>query len=80
MKGSLRSRILKRCEERGVYVYFCDKVKGGYKLKVDVDFDEKCLEGVCKIIKVKKSYIGSYRCWSEIESRWETKSVFVEEL
>lgn len=78
MKGSFRSRILKRCEERGFYVYFCDKVKGGYKLKVDVDFDEKCLEGVCKVVKVKKSYIYTFRSFGE--SYYETKSVFVEEL
>lgn len=76
MKGSLRSRVLKKCEEMGYFVYFCDKLKsGGYKIKVDKDFDEKKLEEVCKVVKVKKSSLGDWR-----GCVWEMKSVFVEEL
>ena len=77
MKNSFRSRILKKCDELGVYVYFIDKTKTGYKLKIESDSNYKGLEDICKIIKVKKSTISTYRFM--MEDTFETISIFVEE-
>lgn len=59
---SFRKIILEVCERENVSVYFCDKVKEGYKLKMLKSEDKKDLieklNEVGEVYKVKNSSLG----------------------
>lgn len=64
----VRKNVMKVVKSEDVEVYFVDKLKNGYKIKVNYDV-EKVNVIVSKLkenynVEVKESYVNSFGCYS----------------